>query len=132
MVRALGLALVLFGCGGGDTSGATEDPNTSVSSGDTAGDDTPSTPPAAPSSDWNGLDTPHPAWVACNADAECTTVEIGCCDHCNGGRVVPANRQSAPQVDQRYSATCPPDQACTERGCMGPDAVCRDGACALE
>ncbi len=77
------------------------------------------------------LEAPDPAWLTCETDADCAVVEIGCCDHCNGGRVIPVNTQSAGEAETRYHAECPDDQRCTLRGCFGPEAACESGQCAL-
>jgi protein TonB len=76
---------------------------------------------------WEGL-TPAPpaAWLTCTADADCQAVEVGCCDHCNGGRVVSVVSKQAKAAQKRYRPRRCPD-ACTELGCAEAVPVCIQG-----
>src|SRR5262245_27140954 len=59
---------------------------------------------------------------ACNADADCEVVEVGCCDHCNGGKVISVAKPNVAAATAKYKATnC--SGACTERACLGNEAV---------
>jgi hypothetical protein len=85
--------------------------------------------PAGPAPAPGGFDERQ----ACTADADCAVVEIGCCDHCNGGTVVGVHRDFAAAVREQYAgeAKCR-DTACTKMACVEqPAAFCRQGVCAL-
>jgi hypothetical protein len=73
--------------------------------------------------------TPPAAWLTCAADTDCAVVEVGCCDHCNGGRVVSVATRLAKAARTRYRPRRCPDP-CTERGCLGAEPVCVEGRCA--
>lgn len=79
---------------------------------------------------WSGLEAPEPGWSACTAGAECTTVEVGCCDHCNGGRLVAVRAEHAEAVRAHATSACD-EVACTERGCDGGEPRCVAGRCAF-
>jgi hypothetical protein len=79
---------------------------------------------------WRKLTPPPDEWTACERDEECVGVEIGCCDHCNGGRLVAARRRYAEQTRERYRPSdC--NRACTEKGCFAPAPVCEASRCTL-
>ncbi|MFO0661442.1 MAG: hypothetical protein U0165_16660 [Polyangiaceae bacterium] len=82
---------------------------------------------------WKGLTPPPAAMLSCKSDAECVGVEIGCCDHCNSGRVLPAAKNARDQVEHLYKPAmkCAKNLACTTRACMGPDPICNAGVCGL-
>lgn len=68
---------------------------------------------------------------ACSADADCAVVELGCCDHCNGGQVAGVHRDFAGEVHASYAGDCG-GTACTLMACVEqPTAVCQAGMCAL-
>ena len=86
---------------------------------------------------------PVPAqWTACQADADCKLVEMGCCDHCNGGWVISVHRDHASAASaahhEKCAATIEPEgdeygtsisgTSCTELGCVSR-AKCDDGTC---
>lgn len=79
---------------------------------------------------WRELDAPDPSWLSCTTDADCTAVDIECCNYCNGGRAIPTNTASQEAMRERYAATCGPTQ-CTELACGDPTAVCDEGRCEL-
>lgn len=65
---------------------------------------------------------------ACTADADCAVVEIGCCDHCNGGKVISVAKAHAAAATAKYKETnC--SGTCTERGCLPAVAVCVSRRC---
>lgn len=120
-----GLVLALLGGAGCDTSsgGSTGDSVVADTIGDAAGDtgDT-SGPPEIPA-----------AWKTCTTKSDCAVVEIGCCDHCNGGAVVSVNGAYAQQADELLSpdaSTCP--DGCTLLGCPNELPTCTDGVCGHE
>ena len=68
---------------------------------------------------------------ACTVDAACAVVELGCCDHCNGGRVAGVHRDFAAEVHASATAACG-DTACTLMACVAqPTAVCAQGMCGV-
>src|SRR3989338_1668806 len=50
-----------------------------------------------------------PYLVACEVNDDCSVVETGCCDHCNGVSVVSVRRQYAMDVEAYYAGLCPAD-----------------------
>lgn len=79
--------------------------------------------------------TPAPAagdeLFACASDDECVVVEMGCCDHCNGGWRLSVNKAHVDAATAKHhDKDC--SGACTERGCDWATApVCHQGACAM-
>jgi len=69
-------------------------------------------------------------WQTCDSDRDCAIVQLGCCDHCNGGRVVAANAAYAEQVKEEMSDVCGEDYACTLMACAPQLAKCEQGLCA--
>jgi hypothetical protein len=88
-------------------------------------------PPAA-----DDADAPIPstsdssAWFSCRGDGDCTIVEMGCCDRCNGGWVLSVARAHVAAATVHYKEqSCQGD--CTRRGCVDdPIAICKAGTCA--
>jgi hypothetical protein len=80
---------------------------------------------------WKGLPPPEESWVLCLSEIDCTLAEIGCCDHCNGGRAVPARKDHAADVVKALRESCDTSK-CAELGCQGPAPVCQSGRCAFE
>jgi len=81
-------------------------------------------------------------WVACRADADCQALELGCCDHCNGGWVMAVNQAHVARALAAYHANCEshdeilPDgtmtfsgPSCTEVGCGPIGERCAGGRC---
>ncbi len=68
-------------------------------------------------------------WQDCETDADCTVVELGCCDHCNGGRTVAANVDYALEIEEVYGDECEEDHACTLMACAPILAKCLEGMC---
>lgn len=71
-------------------------------------------------------------WRACDTDAECTVVELGCCDHCNGGSVIATHADYAESIQQALGEECEEDYACTLMGCAPYLAKCEGGLCTAE
>ena len=71
-----------------------------------------------------------PEYTACDAPGDCVLVELGRCDHCNGGVVVSVNADSEEAVRRRYS-----DRrwtySCTEMSCTPIEATCEAETCAF-
>jgi hypothetical protein len=88
------------------------------------------TPPAAeaPATPAEGADD---KMFACASDDECVVMEMGCCDHCNGGWRLSVNKTHGEAASTKYhDKDC--SGACTERGCDWATApVCHQGACAM-
>jgi len=109
MFRTLGTVALLslaFACGG--AASPPVEPTPTPAPGPTA--ITPVAPPA-PAAD--------AASQSCDVDADCVIVELGCCDHCNGGKVDAFNKASAASKKPTCEAT-----ACTKRGCEPATASC--------
>ena len=69
----------------------------------------------------------------CEVDDDCVALELGLCDHCNGGTVVAVSDASQGEVLSRHSE-CLPDTgqwACTEMACEIREATCLEGTCTL-
>jgi hypothetical protein len=117
--RLLMCSLISAGCGAAEGAPAAPLP---------AAVDEPKQEPAptsAPSSEPNASGDP---WQACSADADCTVIEVGCCDHCNGGSVLSVSKAHADDALSAYKATgC--SGACTERGCAAAEPICKVGVC---
>ncbi|MBI5610883.1 MAG: hypothetical protein HY902_18535 [Deltaproteobacteria bacterium] len=71
------------------------------------------------------------AWFACSGDSDCSPVEIGCCDHCNGGEAIAAATAHASEVKAALGAKNCNRVACTEKGCSPVVTVCQAGKCAV-
>lgn len=69
------------------------------------------------------------AWRACSAADECKLVEVACCDHCNGGKVVSVNARHVPDAE-KLRPQCGPTM-CTKRACL-TRASCESGACVVQ
>ncbi|MBN1282834.1 MAG: hypothetical protein JXA24_03575 [Proteobacteria bacterium] len=67
--------------------------------------------------------------IACAGGDDCEIVELGCCDHCNGGFAVAVNKEFASEVAERNSQSCGDDELCTEMACAPIFPRCRDGEC---
>lgn len=69
---------------------------------------------------------------ACAADADCAAVELACCDHCNGGRVVGVHKDYAADVRREHAPPAECDGvACTEMACAVATPICRAGRCGI-
>ena len=71
------------------------------------------------------------AWFACKQASDCTAVEVGCCDHCNGGKLTPAAKTFAASVKFVFGAKSCAGTQCTLLACSYPTLVCDQGQCAL-
>ena len=70
------------------------------------------------------------AYTDCEGDTDCTIVELGCCDDCNGGLAVAVNNTtSEAEVRDRFSERCGRRTACTEMDCPDHYATCDEGTC---
>ena len=67
--------------------------------------------------------------VECTKDEDCVVVEIGCCDHCNGGEVVAVNAAYAEEVEDYHKPDCGETYACTMMACPDELPRCREGEC---
>ena len=73
---------------------------------------------------------PDPAeWSACDNNNDCTNVEVGCCDHCNGGKLMGFNKKFADVGKAKHKETPCTKVACTEKGCANALAWCDNGVC---
>jgi hypothetical protein len=70
-----------------------------------------------------------PAWVDCSGGEACVIVELGCCDHCNGGAAVSVVASAADAAREAFAERCRGDVACTLIGCPDLEPVCEAGVC---
>ncbi len=70
-------------------------------------------------------------YTACDAPDDCTVVELGCCDECNGGTARSVATEHAATVAERYAEGCAPGQGCNEMGCAPWATTCEDNVCGL-
>ncbi len=73
-------------------------------------------------------ETPDPADPT-ETDEQCVVLQLGCCDHCNGGRAVAVRADAADDVQATYVESCTPGTACTEMGCAPLTAECIEDRC---
>lgn len=79
-------------------------------------------------------DYPPPATLPadltdCDEAADCVLVELGCCEHCNGGTEVAVRVDQQAAVVETYSETCRGEVACTLLGCEATVAECIENTC---
>jgi hypothetical protein len=67
--------------------------------------------------------------VACVADSDCTLLEIGCCDHCNGGAMLSVARDHVDTARARWGAKECATATCNEAPCSPTRAWCDAGTC---
>lgn len=131
-IASILLTAVCIACGGGSTDSAppqapVESPPPSSAAPTPKPTSTASSP--APSSPASST-APSPSASAaggpksCKQDTDCTIVETGCCDHCNGGKAEAFNVT----VASSQKPTCK-QTMCTKRGCAPVSAACRQGTC---
>jgi hypothetical protein len=67
---------------------------------------------------------------ACDFDEDCVVLELGCCDHCNGGSLVSVGLEYLDEVDWKFrDRDCTGE--CTQTDCgIDFEPVCDDGVCA--
>lgn len=84
--------------------------------------------PASQSELWDKLPAPPNEWVSCEQDQDCAVAEIGCCDHCNGGRRVVVNSRFTKQAATKYGTkVCKGN--CTEKACAPRVVLCAEHQC---
>jgi hypothetical protein len=71
-------------------------------------------------------------WQSCETDADCAVVELGCCDHCNGGSVMACRADHVDDVLRTFGAECAEDYACTLMACAPYLPTCSGGMCIAE
>jgi hypothetical protein len=79
----------------------------------------------------SGICTWTMEWDQCASDTDCAVIEVGCCDHCNGGRVMAAALEYAEMVKERFGETCAAETMCTLRGCAAATAHCVEARCRI-
>jgi hypothetical protein len=73
------------------------------------------------------------AFTECEVDDDCVALELGLCDHCNGGEVVAVSDATQGEILERHQE-CLPDTGqlgCTEMACEILQAACLEGVCTL-
>ena len=70
---------------------------------------------------------------ACTVDKDCVAVELDCCDHCNGGRVLGVHRDFATDVRKEQAPASECGMAkCTKMACIEqPVGICRQQRCGV-
>lgn len=72
-----------------------------------------------------------PALVTCQRDSDCTIVEMGCCDTCNGGWSMSVRSDQVDAARQRWASECG-QVSCTLLGCAPADQpICVEQRCAV-
>jgi hypothetical protein len=68
---------------------------------------------------------------ACVVNSDCVVLEMGCCDHCNGGSLLSFNSAyTSVAIDRHHERFCD-DDTCTERVCFDSiTPICDKGMCA--
>lgn len=86
------------------------------------GNDNPNYPPELPLPD---------EYRTCQVDADCTIVELGVCDHCNGGMAAAVSVDKEADALETYGETPPKgdDWGCTLMDCAQFAAECIDDLC---
>lgn len=72
------------------------------------------------------------SWYGCAEASECALIEVGCCDHCNGGTLVSINATYAEEAKSRLQDGCNEPVACTERACEPKYPTCEAGRCGFD
>ena len=77
------------------------------------------------------METPPDAMFACVSDRDCKLVEMGCCDHCNGGSLMSVHTDHVEHATQTYHQPNCEAAMCTKMACVDPPRpVCDGGVCA--
>lgn len=67
----------------------------------------------------------------CVGNEDCVVLEVGCCNHCNGGSLVAVNLASTATASSTFHERGCAETTCTERNCdWDYQAVCDAGTCA--
>ena len=89
--------------------------------------------PAPVESNYPPPETLDDAYRTCAVDEDCVIVQLGLCDHCNGGVSVAVNLDSEETVFDLYAEVEPEeDWGCTLMACADLEAVCEQGLCIAE
>jgi len=80
----------------------------------------------------NPPDAPEPAWTACQAASDCVVIELGCCDHCNGGQAFSVNKAHEAEALAALQTKVCDDVDCTALACADLVPTCPSGTCAFE
>lgn len=71
------------------------------------------------------------SWTDCSDGATCVVVQLGCCDHCNGGVGVSVRSDAVAEVEAELAQGCDTALDCTAMGCGELAAECDQGTCVL-
>jgi len=86
--------------------------------------------PAAVEDNYPPPDPLGDEYRTCAVDADCVIVQLGLCDHCNGGVAVAVNEDSEQTVFDAYAEAEPTEEwGCTLMACDDLEAVCDQGLC---
>jgi len=67
--------------------------------------------------------------IECDVDSDCTVLELGCCDSCNGGWSASVNKDYADGVTDRNHDTCAGNEICTDMWCGHSFPRCENNTC---
>jgi len=78
------------------------------------------------------MEAPAEPMFACVSDRDCMLVEMGCCDHCNGGSLMSVNVDHVGHAVQSWHEPSCGAAMCTKMACVAdpPRPVCDGGVCA--
>lgn len=71
------------------------------------------------------------AWTDCSGGQSCVVVQLGCCDHCNGGAAVSVSVDAVADVEAALGEDCTDAEDCSVMGCGEVSAECDQGVCIL-
>ena len=96
--------------------------------------DTPSdlAKPDLPMGDATASDSGLPSWTACENAGDCVVLELGCCDHCNGGTALAVNKTFQAEALAALRARDCDETDCTTLACGPVQPTCTAGTCGLE
>lgn len=78
------------------------------------------------------------SWVDCGSEDDCTIVEVGCCNHCNGGAITAINKAYATRAKDLIAkklAEAGPCQPCAKAACdvaSKHQLICMTRACHID
>lgn len=125
------LALLLtLACGGSSTEEPAAEPQTTSSSPA----ETPVVEPPGPSPLPTAAlsEAERAKFRACSTDADCTAIDIDCCNLCNGGTAMPLNKAFVDEARKRLLE--PKDcsaVSCTDAPCEMPATTCHESVCSF-
>jgi hypothetical protein len=71
----------------------------------------------------------EPDWTACKQASDCVALEMGCCDHCNGGFLMSVHKTYEDEALAAHKEKNCGGVPCTKIGCPPVEATCTAGVC---